>query len=284
MTLISPAIERYQYFEGMPSCSIVAPRSVADKHLHKEMEMVYLFRGSLDILVQDRVFKFERGGLLCIGENTLHQYGFWDENTLIVKLKFMREWMMPSFMRQAEREAYFRLYNQSFLVRPDPVIKRIIHEMLQYPEGPYLEYFYLSRLIELTARILENQNLIEDVRATDPVGSPYMTAALKYVEDNCFMPITLKMLSDHIGLTECYCSKLFKKTTGISFIQYLNAARINNAQRLLMYSNHNITEISEMCGFSSIQTFNRVFKNQTSRTPREYRMYKRSHISLSDFS
>lgn len=284
MTIATQTIEKYQYFEGMPSCSVVALRSVADKHLHKEVEMVYLFRGSLDVMVQDQIFKIERGELLCIGENALHQYGVWDENTLIIKIKFMREWMMPSFMRQAERETYFRLYNQSFLIRPDLTIKHIIHEMLQYPESSYIEYYYFSRLIELTARILENPNLIEEIHAADPVGSPYMTAALKYVEENCFMPITLKMLADHVGLTECYCSKLFKKTTGISFVQYLNAARVNNAQRLLMYSDHNITEISEMCGFSSIQTFNRVFKNQTSRTPREYRMYKRLHVSIPDFS
>ena len=282
MTLDNQSIEKYHYFEGMPACSIVTQHSVADKHLHKEMEMVYLLRGSMDVFIENHPFHIAKGELLCIGESVLHQYGTWGKECLIVKIKFMREWMMPSFLRQAEREAYFSLYNQNFLVRPDAVIERIVKEMLQYPETSFVEYFYLSRLIELTARILQHDDLIKKTRAFDLVNSQYMTEALKFLEENCFRTLTLGMLAEHIGLTECYCSKFFKKNAGISFIQYLNAARVNNAQRMLMYSGCNITEVAEHCGFSSIQTFNRVFKTQTGRTPREYRAYKHTQIKLTD--
>lgn len=84
------------------------------------------------------------------------------------------------------------------------------------------------------------------------------------------------MLSDHLGLTETYCSKYIKKNTGISFVDYLNAIRINNAQRLLLNTDYSIMEIVERTGFSSVQTFNRVFKGLTGGlSPSAYRKSKR---------
>ncbi|MHC1787869.1 MAG: helix-turn-helix domain-containing protein [Christensenellales bacterium] len=282
MILASQPIEKYQYFEGMPACSIVTYHSVADKHLHKETEIVYLLRGELDVVIEERAIHIGRGELLCIGENVLHQYGAWGKECLIIKMKFMSEWMMPSFLRQAEKEACFHLYNQSFLLHPDARIERIVREMLKYPETSYTEYYYLSRLIELTAIILQHEDLIKETRPLGLINNQYMAEALKYLEENCFRPLTLGMMADHLGLTACYFSKFFKKNTGIAFVQYLNAARVNNAQRLLMYASCNVTEVAERCGFSSIQTFNRVFKAQTGRTPREYRDLKRTQIKLLD--
>jgi AraC-like DNA-binding protein len=193
----------------------------------------------------------------------------------------MREWMMPSFMEPAESEAYHHLYSQSFLLRRDDAVARIVKKMLEYNEESYVEYYYLSCLIELTAHVLQHG---ETIRETGPVtleNARYMDDALKYLQENCYRQLTLGMLAEHIGLTECYCSKYIKKNTGISFVQYLNAIRVNNAQRLLMYTDYNVTEIAQRCGFSSIQTFNRVFKLQAGCTPREYRAPSRRHRAVS---
>jgi AraC-like DNA-binding protein len=51
---------------------------------------------------------------------------------------------------------------------------------------------------------------------------------------------------------------------------------VNNAQRLLIYTDYNITEVVEQTGFLSVQTFNRVFKQQTGQSPSTYRKRKRS--------
>ena len=274
------SMEQYHYFEGKPICMLVSQHSVADKHLHKETEIVYLLKGSQDVRMENRLFHIQEGELLSICENTLHQYCTVNDNTQIVKIKCMREWMMPSFMEPEESEAYHHLYSQSFLLRKDETVARIINEMLCYSEETYVEYFYLSRLIELSAHILQHEETIKETGPVNFENARYMDEALRYLQENCCQQLTLGMLAKHIGLTECYCSKYIKKNTGISFVQYLNAIRINNAQRLLMYTDYNVTEIAQRCGFSSIQTFNRVFKLQTGCTPREYRApTRRNHTA-----
>ena len=270
-------MELYHYFEGKPICMLVAQQSVADKHLHKETEMAYLLQGEQDVLVGNHLFHIQEGELLSICENTLHQYSPINNNTQIVKIKCMSEWMLPSFMEREESEAYHHLYSQSFLLRRDEVVSRIIKQMLYYGEDRYVEYFYLSRLIELSAHILQHGEMIRESSPVNFESARYMDEALKYLQDHCYQQLTLGMLAKHIGLTECYCSKYIKKNAGISFVQYLNAIRVNNAQRLLMYTDYNVTEIAQRCGFSSIQTFNRVFNLQTGCSPREYRLTRR-HI------
>lgn len=223
------SMELYHYFEGKPICMLVSQHCVADKHLHKETEMVYLLKGEQDVRVENRLFHIQEGELLSICENALHQYCAVADDTQIVKIKCMREWMMPSFMEPAESEAYHHLYSQSFLLRRDDAVARIVKKMLEYNEESYVEYYYLSCLIELTAHVLQHG---ETIRETGPVtleNARYMDDALKYLQENCYRQLTLGMLAEHIGLTECYCSKYIKKNTGISFVQYLNAIRVNNA-------------------------------------------------------
>ena len=92
------------------------------------------------------------------------------------------------------------------------------------------------------------------------------------MQEHCSEKLTLKMLADHLGLTETYCSKYIKKNTGITFVEYLNVLRINRAQRLLWATDFSVSEIAELVGFSSVQTFNRVFKQQSCNlSPSEYR-------------
>jgi transcriptional regulator GlxA family with amidase domain len=58
-------------------------------------------------------------------------------------------------------------------------------------------------------------------------------------------------------------------------VEYLNVLRVNRAQRLLLSTDLGIAEIAGLVGFSSVQTFNRVFKQQSRLlSPSEYRKYK----------
>lgn len=61
----------------------------------------------------------------------------------------------------------------------------------------------------------------------------------------------------------------FKNATGKTIIQYLNTTRILHAQRLMLETDYNITQISREVGFSNLTHFNRTFKKITGVAPRE---------------
>lgn len=94
--------------------------------------------------------------------------------------------------------------------------------------------------------------------------------ALKFIQKNYKEQLTLGMVSEYVGLSETYFSKLFTKRMGKSFIDYLTGLRIEKAKKLLESTNLKIYEISEKVGFLSVEHFSRVFKKATGQSPNSY--------------
>ena len=267
-------MELFHLFEGQPQCSMVDDVYVSDRHLHKEIEMVFVLRGHVDVKVEERVFPLCEGELLCIRGSVLHEYQTKSPDTDIAKIKFMKEWLLVPFFSPKEKEAYQQLYSHVFKMGRSDAARELVLQMLRCDLPSYREYKIYGKLIELTALLLSNPALIVESMPVEMENLRYMESALAYLQDHCYGKLTLKMLADHLGLTESYCSKYIKRNIGITFVECLNAMRINNALRLLIYTDSNITEIVDRTGFSSVQTFNRVFKAQTGRSPSTYRREK----------
>lgn len=94
----------------------------------------------------------------------------------------------------------------------------------------------------------------------------------RFIEENYQGDCTLSSLSHHIGYHHVYLSRYFKNNAKISFVEYVNNYRVNEARYLLRSTQKNILDISSECGFHSLRTFNATFKNITGQTPREYRI------------
>lgn len=94
----------------------------------------------------------------------------------------------------------------------------------------------------------------------------------KYIETNCTENLTVTQLADQCGFSSSHFIRLFKQFTNVTYYAYLNQCRINKAKHLLAAEPAlSITEISLLSGFSSIATFNRLFKHQVRCSPSEYR-------------
>ena len=64
---------------------------------------------------------------------------------------------------------------------------------------------------------------------------------------------------------------MINERLGVSFNDYVNSIRINEACRLMLESDKSLKEISREVGFGTVRTFDRVFKRQKGETAREYR-------------
>lgn len=82
--------------------------------------------------------------------------------------------------------------------------------------------------------------------------------------------INLDEISFKLGFSKSYIKTQFKKSTGISIIQYYINMKIDKAKKLLSQHKFTISEISDILGFASIHYFSRQFKAQTDMSPSEY--------------
>lgn len=124
----------------------------------------------------------------------------------------------------------------------------------------------MSVINELLVDIFR-KSLSENIPTNDPL---YCNMA-EYLQNNFKENISLSTLAHTFGLTSNYCGRLFKKTFGIAFNEYLNTVRLKNACKLLISSDLTIEQIADDSGFHSLEYFYSVFKKFYGVTPAKYR-------------
>ena len=102
-------------------------------------------------------------------------------------------------------------------------------------------------------------------------------AAVRHYIDNHFKEnINLDMLSELVHVNKYYMVHSFTKEYGISPINYLISRRIEESKYLLSDTDHSLSQISHMLGFSSPSYFSQSFRRLEDMIPMEFRRSSRS--------
>lgn len=102
-------------------------------------------------------------------------------------------------------------------------------------------------------------------------------AAVRHYIDNHFKEnINLDMLSELVHVNKFYMVHSFTKEYGISPINYLISRRIEESKYLLSDTDHSLSQISHMLGFSSPSYFSQSFRRLEGMSPMEFRRSSRS--------
>jgi AraC-like DNA-binding protein/ligand-binding sensor protein len=132
------------------------------------------------------------------------------------------------------------------------------------------QYRAMLRLLEIFGRhlsILSNQIAVESSTAEPPA----VTRAKQFIARNQDNAICLATVAKAVNTSTFYFCKLFKRTTGLTFTDYLARVRIEKAKTLLLDRSRRVSEIAYDVGFQSLTHFNRVFKKIVGRSPSSYR-------------
>lgn len=142
---------------------------------------------------------------------------------------------------------------------------------------------YLPTLMSLTtpaeirkwflAKIAEASRNIAGKRAEK--SNHIIEGAKAYIRANYNKDISLDDVSQRVNISPYYFSKIFKEDTGVNFIEYVTAIRIEKAKELLLHSDASMKEIGIMVGYSDPNYFSRTFKKNAGVTPTEFKDAKR---------
>ncbi|CDF02526.1 MAG: AraC family transcriptional regulator [Ruminococcus sp.] len=100
---------------------------------------------------------------------------------------------------------------------------------------------------------------------------------LKYIDKNYMYDISLDKLADIAGYSKYHFSRIFKQYNSMSYLQYINTRRTRAAEMLLLDPSIPITEVAMRSGFSSLTTFNRIFKEIKHCTPSDFKKFYSSN-------
>ena len=156
-----------------------------------------------------------------------------------------------------------------------------------FGDSDFSELAIQALLLKLFISLGENYTQQENVFLGTPPTKrkeyvDLFNATLEYIDNHFTEELSLGDIAANTGFSKFHFSRLFKQYTGYNFSDYLCFRRIKEAEILLARPEVSITDVAISSGFSSISTFNRLFKQQTGCSPSEDRKQNSKIKKLAD--
>jgi len=99
--------------------------------------------------------------------------------------------------------------------------------------------------------------------------------AKDYVLAHLSESLTTKQMAARVGVDRSYFSRLFKRTTGMTFRSYVRLVRMGHATTLLRDGRLSVKQVAHEAGFKSVSHFHHLFVAQAGQTPLDYQVTRR---------
>ncbi|TRX42893.1 AraC family transcriptional regulator [Flavobacterium restrictum] len=246
-------------------------------HFHPEFELTFIVAPKGTRRVGNHVGNFEGSDLVFIGSNIPHlnfDYGIKTEYEKVV-LQIKEDFFKNDFVTTPELAAIHQLFEQSKrVICFNGIIKDKVGKKLQKIHLlPHFEQFIaVLSLFQMLATSNE-RTLLHDT----PIENLYnnkeqlrLKVVYQFIENNYQRAILVDEIATLTHLSKAAFCRYFKKMTRLTFTEFLNQYRIEQA-KILLKSDKNVTETCYECGFESLSYFNRIFKKVVGENPIQFK-------------
>ncbi|MFV5684662.1 AraC family transcriptional regulator [Flavobacterium sp. GB2R13] len=246
-------------------------------HFHPEFELTFIVAPKGTRRVGNHVSDFEGSDLVFIGSNIPHlnfDYGIKTEYEKVV-LQIKEDFFKNDFSTTPELASIYQLFeNSKKVVSFHGDIKNKIGKRLQkiHLLSHFEQFIEVLSLFQILATSSE-MTLLHD----RPFENLYnnkeqlrLKVVYKFIENNYQRAVSIEEIAKLTHLSKAAFCRYFKKMTRLTFTEFLNQYRIEQAKRLLQ-SDKNVTETCYECGFESLSYFNRIFKKVVGENPIQFK-------------
>ncbi|USD67230.1 AraC family transcriptional regulator [Vibrio sp. SCSIO 43136] len=265
------------YFAG----NLPKPPPLAYQVHFPRLEMVLIGEQEMEIgnsTGVDTRHTLKQGGVLYLPAESWNK-PIWDKPVVTLSVMAGKQSFGMSLLSW-DGEKYDAAIKESVLrrgPRTGTFILNAIEELLKQPDAHDTKQLLVSSLLSHIIDLMER-----------PVETPSKSHALfeavrEHLEQNYQEPLTRESVAEHFYVSPNYLSQLFQKEGKLKFNEYLNHVRLERAKYLLIEYDMKVKEVAHRCGFKDSNYFCRVFRNQTARSPSEYRaQYLSSSVASSE--
>ncbi len=129
----------------------------------------------------------------------------------------------------------------------------------------------LSLLLTLLLHKIKKQQENMPLELILPPGASFSHKVAEYISRNLERDLSLSTLAKELHVSVSQLRRKFFAETEISIGKHIQSRRLYHAAALLCKTEQSISEIAELCGYTSIQAFSRAFHNRFHQTPQSYR-------------
>lgn len=252
-------------------------RNVGDKsaramHVHPDRaEIVYICKGESAHIIDSDIYTAKTGDLLIYNQGIQH-----DERISIngsveyyscgingIKIKGLQK----NFLIQNDIVPVMCCGDYANKVES---IFKLIYDGFGVPSNNSSEIieYLMSALVSLCLKIIR-----ENGRHVGKNNYDTSRRIKQYIDSNYLKDISLSMISQEVGISQFYLTRLFKEKTGYAPLKYIINRRMGDAQSLLISTDMTVSKIAEAVGYDNPNYFNLLFKKTVGITPGKYRKH-----------
>ena len=229
------------------------------EHMHGQFEIVLVKTGRMQMTIQGETLTAEEGEAVLIAPYTAHGFSDQISHTVCI-LEFPPEFTPPLF-------DYLKHHRSD-------------HPIVHLPDAlkAYL-WFKLSDIPRSILPLVQAQAVLMPICDAFLSGCPFTETverygdsflhAMRIVSWNINKPLSLESVAAEVGVRKETLIRQFRRQTGKTFWEIVLSLRTSYSISLLR-NGSSVTEAAFDAGFGSVRSFNRVFKEKTGMTPREY--------------
>jgi AraC-like DNA-binding protein len=264
-----PAI-RFFWEGGWPRGHIEFNRRIFD------CELIYVSRGSYDLILKDRKVRMKRGMMVIIPPNCWHESRA-GKSSIVHRHCIHFDWLPNRVNRKAPLQSWQgEAFDEELMEAPPLSIASELPAVFSVSEVkpiiPIFESFLqLMRKEDKAAYLLLWPVLRYLVGKVKSIRSPEALSgkttrgifALKlYLQQEYAKPVTMQEMQKISGFSPSYLCIQFRRIIGHSPGEYLNTIRLSHALRLMRETNLRISEVSYQVGFNSPNYFSRICRQK----------------------
>jgi len=260
----------------------ICPAKERRSHTHNYLELAYVLKGSAihsrnqtDTLVRE-------GDYFIIDYDSLHSYKAVTDQFQLINCLFLPEFIDPALINCRSLKAVISNYqihfkNAFFTANPssntfcdeEGKIRALLLAILEefQVHAPGYQQIIHARMIELLVTTMRKIYLDHQL----DLHESNMDSVIQYIGAEYMNEITLKDICKKFNYSLPYMSMKFKKTLGMTYVEYLQKSRIEQSMRLLVHTDMTVDEIAWAVGYRDIKSFYTVFKRFANTTPAKFR-------------
>lgn len=129
-----------------------------------------------------------------------------------------------------------------------------------------------SEMVKVLNKIDENYNSEANKQADrNIINNLHVNKIIEIINKDYAKELTIYNIAETLEISESYLSRIFKKETSKTFIEYLNNFRIQKAVEMLEHPDYKVYQIANSVGFNDVKYFNTVFRKIVGYKPTEFR-------------
>ncbi len=246
-------------------------RSCFLMHWHDRMELLCVVSGSLELHTEEGHYRVFPGQVAVVGPRQMHG-GFAGSEGVVYH----------TIMFDVEKFCNATIASDKYLL---PICENKIGFQKIVENAHLLKT--MNRLVEILKSRGETNPLLAIGILYEIIGILYeycdksvkiihkqekgFSTILEYVNEHYAEKISSKDISNKFGYNETYFCRRFKEITGLTFSKYIQALRMECAQKLLKNTTDEIGIIAWKCGYGDVSYFSNCFKKHFGYSPTGFR-------------